>query len=195
MNKRVKTVAFVLVILLSTSLFAFTEGTGNEEHHFDWMGFIGKVVNSVILFGGLFLLLRKPIGKVLKQKSGEIKADIGHREEQLNMASDQLDDIKNRLSKIEEEIIDMKSAAEKNGNEEQKRLEELGAKEAQRILDITDAEIATKIENSIRNLKARIADLTIEHFKNDIRIRLDEQAHEKIIEKNIEICGDIIERK
>jgi len=89
----------------------------------------------------------------------------------------------------------MKKTAEEGGNEEKKRIEELGKSEAQRIREITDAEIASKVENSIRDLKAKIADMTIEHFKKDIMKELDEKTHEKIIEKNIDRCGDIIERE
>jgi len=109
--------------------------------------------------------------------------------------SGQLENLKRRLAKIEEEVAAVKKAAEKSGNDEKKRIEELGDKESRRILALTEAEIAVKVENSIRKLKARIADLTIEHFKKDIEKQLDKESHERIIEKNIEICGDIIERE
>jgi hypothetical protein len=57
-------------IILTTPAFGFAEGereSGSEpgEHHFDWWGFIGKATNSLILFGGIILLLRKPLIKPL----------------------------------------------------------------------------------------------------------------------------------
>jgi F0F1-type ATP synthase membrane subunit b/b' len=196
MNKAIKTLGTaILVMLLTTALFAGGGGEEGGHHGFDWMGFLGKLFNSVVLFGGLIFLLRKPIINLLTQKSLDVKNDILQREEDLKTTSGQLEEIRKRLEKIEAEVSGMKQAAEAGGKEEQKRIEELGAKEAQRILDMTDAEIANKIENSVRNLKARIADLTIDHFKQDIQKQLDKNAHEKIIEKNIEISGDIIERE
>lgn len=199
---KVLTVVFgmiVLAMILTTPAFGFSEGeqgSGSEhvEHHFDWWGFIGKTINSLILFGGIILLLRKPLIKLLAQKSTDIAADIRQRETEVERTTKELEKIHKRLEKIEEEVAGMKQTAEKSGNEEKKRIEELGAKEAQRILEVTEAEINTKVENSIRNLKARIADLTIEHFKADIQKQLDKKAHEKIIEKNIQKCGEIIER-
>ena len=189
----------VLVLILTTPAFGFAEGEHESEgehgaHHFDWWGFIGKTVNALILFGGIILLLRKPLIKLLAQKSTDIKTDIELREKEVDRTTTELEKIHKQLEKIEEEVAGMKQTAKKSGNEEKKRIEELGAKEAQRILEVTEAEINTKVENSIRNLKAKIADLTIEHFKTDIQKQLDKKAHKKIIEKNIQKCGEIIER-
>ncbi|MGD2089866.1 MAG: hypothetical protein PVH61_27065 [Candidatus Aminicenantes bacterium] len=189
----------VLALILITPVFGFAEGEHDSEgehgeHHFDWWGFIGKTINALILFGGIILLLRKPLIKLLAQKSTDIKTDIQQRENEVERTTKALEKIHKRLEKIEEEVAGMKQTAEESGTEEKKRIEELGAKEAQRILEVTEAEINTKVENSIRNLKARIADLTIEHFKTDIQKQLDNKAHKKIIEKNIQRCGEIIER-
>ncbi|UCH94018.1 MAG: hypothetical protein JSV88_27640 [Candidatus Aminicenantes bacterium] len=204
MTREIKALAAIIALMIlaltltmPTPMFAEGEheGAGEEEHHFDWWQFIGKFFNSIILFGGLILLLRKPLIKLLAQKSLDIKTDIQLREQEVERTTNELQKIHERLEKIEEEVMDMKRTAEKSGNQEKERIEEVGAKEAQRILELTEAEINTKVENSIRNLKAKIADLTIEHFKTDIQKQLDKKAHEKIIEKNIQRCGDIIERK
>jgi F0F1-type ATP synthase membrane subunit b/b' len=203
MNRQIKLFTLIGMIVTAmivvTPLLAFAEGeheSGSEPgtHNFDWWGFIGKTVNSLILFGGLILLLRKPLIKLLTQKSLDIKTDIQKRENEVESTANELQKIHERLDKIEQEVAGLKQTAQKSGNEEKKRIEELGAKEAQRILDLTNAEIDLKVENSIRNLKAKIADLTIEHFKTDIQKQLDKKAHEKIIEKNIRKCGEIIER-
>lgn len=191
MDRRIK-VLVILILLTTTAVFA--EG-GHDSHGFDWWGFLGKTFNSTLLFGGLIILLKKPLGKLLDQKGLDVKNDILQREEKLSNTSGQLEEIKRRLAKIEDEITGLKQAAEKSGNEEKKRIEELGKKESQRIVELTEAEITNKVENSIRNLKARIADLTIRNFEKDIKAQLDKKAHEKIIEKNIDICGDIIERE
>jgi len=165
------------------------------EHHFNWNTFLGKTFNSTVLFGGLIILLRKPLIKFLSQKSLDVKNDIIHREELLERTSKQLDQIKDRLDRIENEVASLKDTAAQKGAEEQQRIQELGEKEAQHILEITETEINAKVENSLRRLKEKIADLTIDHFKKEIQTQLDPSAHHKIIEKNIDICGAIIERE
>ncbi len=201
MDKRIKVfvigiVCVWMLLSLTTAVFAGTDGEGREEdHHFNWWGFLGKLFNSTLLFGGLIILLRKPLIKLLAQKSLDVKNDIIQREALVKTTTTQLEAIKKRLEKIEEEVQDMKNSAERSGNEEKKRIQELGEKEAQRIKALTEEEINNKMDSSIRDLKEKIAELTIEHFKKDIESHLDQKAHEKIIEKNIEISGEIIERE
>lgn len=195
MDKRAK----VLVIVLLTMVLAVPgfaeEGHGDGHHGFDWMAFLGKTFNAVVLFGGLIFFLRKPLIKLLAQKSLDVKNDIQQREEEINKTTSQVEELQKRLDKIEGEVKAMKTAAEKSGGEEKQRLEDLAKSESLRIKELTEAEIDTRIENAVRKLKSRVADLTIDHFKTDIEKHLDKKAHEKIIEKNIDICGDIIERE
>ena len=199
MDKRVKVLVIVIGLMLlslTTALFADGNGeSGEQDHHFNWLGFFGKLFNATVLFGGLIFLLRKPLIKLLAEKSLDVRNDIIRREELLKTTSGQLEEIKKRLEKIEEEVEDMKNSAGKSGDEEKKRIEELGEKEAQRIKALTEEEMDNKVDSSIRALKEKIADLTIDHFKKDIESQLDRKAHEKIIRKNIEISGEIIERE
>lgn len=188
--------AAAMLLLLAAPAVSFAESGEHGEHHFDWMQFLGKTFNSVVLFGGLVWLLRKPLINLMAQKSLDIKNDIVQREELVKTTTTQLDEIKERLQKIEREVHGMKDSAKKSGNDEKKRIEELGKKEEERILAMTEEEIDNKVESSIRNLKERIADMTIEHFKKDIQTHLDKKAHEKLIEKNIKIIsGETIERE
>jgi F0F1-type ATP synthase membrane subunit b/b' len=87
----------------------------------------------------------------------------------------------------------MKKLAQKSGSEEKSRIEKLGKKEAEKILSLTEAEINNRVESSINKLKAKIAELTIDHFKKDVSDQLDQDTHRRIIDKNIEISGDIVE--
>lgn len=172
------------------------EHQGEEHHGFNWWGFFGKMFDSTLLFGGLIYLMKDPLINLLAQKSQDIKTDIIEREELLGIKSTQLNTILERLEKIEHEVQAIRDHAEISGNEEQKRIEELGKTEAQRILALTEEEIGNKMEIAVRNLKERIADLTIEHFQKDIEANLDQRMHERLIEKNIDLLsGDGIERK
>ncbi len=172
------------------------EAPEGEHHGFNWWGFFGKLFDSTLLFGGLIFLVRKPLIALLAQKSLDIKTDIIDRENQLKNTTVQLKGIMERLEKIEEEVQTVKDSAAKSGNEEKKRIEEVGQNEARRILALTDEEIANKMETAVRELEEKIADLTIDHFKKDIEAHLDPRMHERLIEKNIAVLsGESIERK
>ena len=108
--------------------------------------------------------------------------------------TEDLSKLKERLAKIESEIDGFKNEALKNGEEEKKRIEELARKEADRIIANSEAEINARIEASIRSLKERVADMTIENFRKEFKKKLNDDLHKKIIKDNIGIIGEIDER-
>jgi F0F1-type ATP synthase membrane subunit b/b' len=183
------------LILLSLPFMVTASSDDHGDHPFDWSGFWGWTINATILFGGLIFIMRKPLVRLLSQKSLDIKNDIINREKEIETTSRDFEKIKNRLESIEKEVQEMKKIAEKSGQDEKNRIEILGKKEAEKILSLTEAEINNRVESSINKLKVKIADLTIDHFKKDMGDRLDEDTHRRIIDKNIEISGDIVEAK
>ena len=120
-----------LFLALTVGLAAAAEG---EAAHVDWFNLLGKVFNSTVLFGGLILLLRKPLIQMLSQKSSAIQDDIVAREKKLAATTVQLADIQQRLDKVAAEVEEMKDGAEAVGREELARLQEAGRLEAERIV-------------------------------------------------------------
>ncbi len=186
-----KILIFIFIILIfSSGLFA----EGGEEHHFDWAGFIGKVLNSTILFGGLTLIFRKPLIEFLTKQSVEIKTLISTSETNLKEKTDELKKLRSRLSGLENEIEKMRLDAVEKGEDEKKKIEELGKSESERILKNSESEIDARVDAAVRKLKSKIAGLTIDSFKEDFSKKLDKNMHRKIIEKNIKIIGELSER-
>ncbi|MCK5004731.1 MAG: hypothetical protein KAS21_06570 [Candidatus Aminicenantes bacterium] len=189
-QKRSAAIFFILVFVMSLTLAASEGG----EHHFDWAGFFGKLLNSSILIGAIIYFLRKPIIEMLSRKSVEIRDDIVVRESELKEHKESLSGIQTRLDMIESEVGEMLSKARKSGEIEAERIKELAKLESERIIRNNSAEIDARIESSITELKRKIADMTIDEFRNNYRSILNMDIHKKIIDKNIEISGDIIEK-
>ena len=184
--------SFVLFLALTAGLAASAQ---EGAAHIDWFNLLGKVFNSTVLFGGLILLLRKPLIKMLSQKSSDIRNDIVDREKNLADTSVRLQDIQQRLAKVAAEVEGMKSAAETAGQDELARLQEAGRLEAERIIALSEEEIRQRVDAAVRAVKGRIADLAIERFKNDFAKSLNDATQQKIIERNIDACGDLDEGK
>ncbi|MCK4943492.1 MAG: hypothetical protein KAS65_07940 [Candidatus Aminicenantes bacterium] len=192
MSERVNVFLF-LFLLMVFLLPASSEG--HDSHHFDWGRFIGSILNSTILFGALIFFLRKPLIKLLTQKSIDIKTDIIERETKVALSEEQFEKIKQRLDQVQDEVKDMQRLARSKGEEEKSKIEKLGAQESQRILQITETEIKNRVESSMKDLKARIAQMTIEHFKKDIASQMDEAKHRQMIDRNIEKVAGIAKRE
>ena len=105
-----------------------------EAGHIDWFSLLAKVFNSTVLFGGLILLLRKPLIQMLSQKSPAVRNDIEEREKILAATEIRLQDVRRRLAEVAAEVDGIKNGAETAGRAELARLEEAGRLEAERIV-------------------------------------------------------------
>lgn len=187
---------FAVMLLLAMMLTASgTEGSPAASAHVDWFNVLGKVFNSTVLFGGLTLLLRKPLIRMLSEKSAAVENDFIEREKNLTDTTIRLEDIEQRLQKVTVEVEQIKASAVASGQEELDRLEAAGREEAARIIALSEEEIRLRVEAAVRLVKGHIADLAIERFKDDFIKNLDVAMQQKIIERNITASGDIDEGK
>jgi F0F1-type ATP synthase membrane subunit b/b' len=182
----------VLSLALASGLAASTAG---ETTHIDWFNLLGKVFNSTVLFGGLILLLRKPLIRMISQKSLAIRNDIVEREQTLAATEIRLQKVRQRLDDVSAEVAGIKNGAETAGKLELARLEEAGRLEAERIIALSEEEIRQRVDAAVRAVKGRIADLAIERFRKDFERDLDVSTQQKIIERNIDACGELDEGK
>ena len=192
-----KKTRFLLLMLLLTACVwsSASQGEGEGAYHFDWTAFLGKVFNSVVLFGGLIVVLRKPLIEFLSRTGMNIASDIRERGKRIEENSLNLAGVDQRLSRIEDEIELMKKTAQEGGRAEMAILEETGRRETDRILSLAATEINLRIESALKQLREKIADQTIEHFKNDIQRNLDPDIQKKIIDRNIDQIGELDEGK
>ncbi|HDP95016.1 MAG TPA: hypothetical protein ENN40_06620 [Candidatus Aminicenantes bacterium] len=190
MNTRA-TVFLLLFLLLSLTAW----GAEGEGHGFDWMGFLGKVFNSTVLFGGLIYVMRKPLIRLLSEQSKNLRVEIEARRESIQASAGDYESLKKRLDSLESEIKEITRQAEENGKRERSRVEAEGRAEAERIAKLTQEEIANRVDAAVRRLKARVAEMAIQRFREDIQDQLDSDRHRRIMEKNIEISGEVIGRK
>jgi len=182
-------------LLLAPAAWLAAATGGEAAHGIDWLGVLAKVFNSTVLFGGLILLLRKPLIQMLTQKSAAIQADIVEREKELAAAELRLRDIGKRLAQVATEVGRIQGSAEAAGRDELARLQEAGRQEAERIVALSEEEIRQRVDAAVRAVKGRIADLAIERFRNDFEKKLDAATQQKIVERNIDACGGLDEGK
>jgi F0F1-type ATP synthase membrane subunit b/b' len=179
-----------LMLALAVALPAST-AEGQAAHAIDWFSVLSKVLNSTLLFGGLILALRKPLIRMLAQKGEDIRRDVSEREHALAATETRLQEIGRRLETVAAEVGEIKGTAQAAGQEELARLEAAGRQEAERIIALGEEEIRQRVDAAVRAVKGRIADLAIERFRSDFGQNLDAATQQKIIERNIDACGDL----
>lgn len=151
-----------------------------------WLDFAGKVVNFIILFGGLGYFFYKPIKQWLHNRTASIAKLIEETIQMRKEAEEKLALLKERLIRLDYEIEEMKRKAEAEGLRDRERLLALAREEAARIERLTSLEIDALRKGAIRELKSYVAFLATALAEEKIKQRLNSELHRRLIRRSIE---------
>ena len=182
-----KGIVLGLLILCSTIIF------GSSENGFHLGPFIGKILNSMILFGGLYFLLRKPVRRFLGEKGKNLKEGLKNQKEDIQRLESEGADLKQKVQVINEQAAKVKAEEEQRGlkviaelkGKEQAELEELKIKKEQ--------ETNERIDLMKDRLYEKLAEEIVARVEKDLIKVMDKYIQEGIIEKNIKVIGERLE--
>ena len=156
--------------------------------------FLGKVVNSLVLFGGLAFLLRKPVKALLAKRTADVgeslrQADAGRSEAEARAGTS-----KAKLAGLAAEVGRLKAEAEVEGRRETGRIAEAAALEAERLKKFTRQELDAQVRGSIGELKAYAAARATGIAREKICRRLTPEAQSALIDKSIDRLSKLHEK-
>jgi len=149
-------------------------------------GLVAQLVNFFILFGLLFLVLYKPITKMLRERSERIKESM-----------DQAEQIKEEMARTEQEVKKQLEAARKEGQgmvaqagQIGEQLKEAARQEARHEAEVIIARARVEIERerdaAIDELRRQFTDLAILAAEKVINETLDKERHRRLIDEVLE---------
>lgn len=172
-----KLVSFSLILALETE--ASHGGSA-------WLDFFGKTLNFLILFGGLGYFLYRPLKRWLRNKTQNITSIIEETVRTRKEVEKQLASVKERLTRIEHEMDDLKHKAEAEGLREKQKILSLAKEEAARIERLTALEIEALRKGAVRELKVYATTLATALAEERIKQKLTPGLHRRIIRRSIE---------
>ncbi|MBN1224285.1 MAG: ATP synthase F0 subunit B [Candidatus Aminicenantes bacterium] len=182
----------VVLLLLLLPLFLFM--APEEEHHASGsLDFIGKVVNFIVLFGGLAFLLYKPAKKFLGNHSLTIDGSITGAKDSRAEAERKLKDGQKRLAELSHEISRMKEDAAEAGSKEKDRLIKKAKDDTEKMKQSTRLEIEMLSKAGIRELKEYTLTLAAAQAVNRIQRKLTAQDQADLIDKSIDRLENLYE--
>ena len=163
-----KNVFWILLFIIPLFLCMSPENTGHTSNSGE---FLGKVVNFTVLFGGLFLLLRKPIKNYLDERSKKTDLSIKEAVEARKGSEKKLKGAMGRLEEISVEVKKMKEEAESEGKQE----------------------IDSLYASGIKELRVYAAEITTKAAADRIKKRMTPELQSAIIDKSIERLDELYE--
>jgi F-type H+-transporting ATPase subunit b len=177
-----------LAILALLPLFVFA-ATAEESGHSGLTAFLASVLNSLILFGGLAVLLVKPIRAFLEARVADVRKMISDASSSRREAQAKLESIGSRLSGLEEEARRIRAAGDADGQKDKSRILDAAAREAEKIRAMSREEIQARAQAARRELRGFAAELAVSLARTRIERRLTPDLHARLIDESITTLG------
>lgn len=156
--------------------------------------FLGKLVNFLILFGGLAFVMRKPLKAMLAKRTADIGETIRDAEGARAGAETKAGESQARISGLEEEIRGLKTAAAEEGRRQTERISRAAAEEAERLKKFARQEVEEQVRLGVRELKAHAAARATDLARERIRKRLTPELQAALIDKSIDRLSHLHEK-
>lgn len=187
---RISWISLIIIIWPGIILAAEAEGPHGTS---PWLDFAGKLVNFLILFGGLTYFLYRPVREWLHTRRLFIEKSLEDVKRGRQKAEKELEVFNRRLADLAAEISRLKKIAEEDGLKERARILELAQEEAARIQRMTRLSVEALKRGAIRELKSHAAILATSLAERRIKERLNPELHRRLIRRSLERIAKLYE--
>jgi F0F1-type ATP synthase membrane subunit b/b' len=175
----------LLLVLVVLPLFL---GMSAEEgvHGSATMDFLAKLVNALVLFGGLTFVLRKPIKAMLIRRTADADLSLRQAATGRTEAEAKAESTKVKLAGLAVEVDKLKTEAAEDTKRETERIARAAADEADRLKTFTRQELDEQLRRGVGELKSYAAARATAAARERIRRRLSPKIQSALIDKSID---------
>ena len=138
-------------------------------------------INFILLAAALVYLGRKPLGVFFTQRSESVRKALEEGRKALEASQAQLKAVEEKLRHLEEDIAAFKTSAVHEMEAERERLRQAAAAEAEKIRDITRAQMDVALRAAKLELRKYAVQQAIEQAEAIIRERLDDAGRSWLV--------------
>jgi F-type H+-transporting ATPase subunit b len=171
-------VAVLAVIFVSGVVFAAGGGGGGLDKTKD---IIWRTMNFVVLAGGLFILLKKPVANALAGRRQGIKDQIDDLEKQKQEAEQQLSEYQQKLNQLEKEVENIVAEYVKDGEAIKAKIIEEAKASAEKLEGQAKKNIEHEFEKAKKEIRAEMADQAVAMAEALIKKSINDEDQKRII--------------
>lgn len=169
----------VLMFIFAVPLLARQESTPPEAN--SSVGWVFRWVNFAIVVGAIAYYFVKKGGPYFRRNAESIAGKVAEGARAREAAEQRKREIEAKLARLDEEIVQMRAAANRDSEAELQRLRAMARDDAQRIEREAQAEIAAAERASRLELKSLAARLTVERAESLLRSELDTESDTALV--------------
>jgi len=140
---------------------------GIDAHAMYW---VSLFINFAILAGFFWMLLKSKLPQMFRERSSAIQKALKEAHDASVDASRRLADIETRLSKLDAEVADIRTAAEKEAATEEERIRATAEEDKHKVVEAAETEIAAIARSARHDLKSFAASLAVDIAAQKIKV-------------------------
>jgi F-type H+-transporting ATPase subunit b len=150
---------------------------------------IGKAANLILVLTVLVWVARKPLANFFASRSQAIKDQLAEAQKARLEAEARLAEISSRMSSLEEELLGIRTVAEREAQQEY-QLQIAGAeRDAQKIMDRTRREIEGMTRTAQLELRAHVSELSVQLARQKIQSEMTDDDHRRLFARFVAGLG------
>lgn len=158
-----------------------------EEHagaeHGGLEALMWPVANFIILAGGLYYVLRAPLGQYLRSRSDQIRKDLVDAAELNRAASAQIAEVDRKMTALPDEIAALRARGRDEITAEEERIASAAAADRARLLTQTRREIDMRLQSAQRELTDHAATLAVQLARQQLAKDMTPADHTRLVER------------
>ncbi len=154
-------------------------------------GLIAQIINFSLLLGLLYMLLYKPVVRMLDQRAQRIKESLDQAERLKAETARSEEAVKRQIDEARQEGRNIVAQATQVAERLREEAREQARKDAEAIITRARAEVQRERDQAIEQLRSQFADLTVLAAERVINVSLDKQQHRRLIEEVLQQSPNI----
>ena len=142
---------------------------------------VSKAVNLVIFLGLLYFLLRKPAREFFATRLAEVRATLQQAAKEKEAATAKMAELDARLSRLDTELAEIKSQAERESAAERERLQAEAQRDAEKIRVTSHREIESAKQIAMSELREFAATKAVDLAEQMIRRELKPEDDARLL--------------
>jgi F-type H+-transporting ATPase subunit b len=131
---------------------------------------LAVVLNFAIVAGVIVWFSKKNLPAMFRNRTASIQKSLEEARQASEDANRRLSEIESRLGRLDDEISQMRAAAEREAADEEERIKAAAAEDARRIVASAEQEISAAAKSARRELTAYAADLAVSLASKQIHV-------------------------
>ena len=176
-------------VLLINILLAMLAGGGDSQ--ILSLETLAKLLNIILFIAIAIYFLRRPLSEKLRARREGIRRDLMRAQEERNAALAKLQEVEERLSKLDAEVETVRAQAQREAAEERARIERQTEEDMRKLREQTQREIESASKAARAELRAYAAEQSVRMAEEMIRREMRPEDDARLVDDYVEELGGV----